>query len=332
MGKTDPVEVLATTSLPDKHGLEGPLTRKDTRYRMAQIRYRSFLATALASIGALKRAARVLDSATERAERLGGFGEQVALQWERARLLWMEATAMRRSRYSGTLAQIADDTLQIARAHLFSAQILNLEGRAEEAGPHLERAERLLEFGDDTVDRGALRAEQAKREAKLGRGERALTLAHEAAELLAGHVRHASNAWHAMGAAHAALGDIDAADADYDRAVSALVERGQWREAIHVARDWADLLRKAGRDERAYAVLKQATSFGQRVAHRAVAPAALDRRHQLLELGVLQLRLALPLPSLLGEAWNPVTAASPFGSSTTIRARGCRVAGSSCEY
>lgn len=55
------------------------------------------------------------------------------------------------------------------------------------------------------------------------------------------------------------------ADADYDRAVSALVERGQWREAIHVARDWADLLRAAGRDERAFTVLEQATSFGQRV-------------------------------------------------------------------
>src|SRR5207244_3352676 len=105
----------------------------------------------------------VLAEATDLAERLGGFGEQVALQWERARLFWMEGdgdAALSTLTYARALAQIADDTLQVARAHLFSAQILNLEGQAEEAGPHLERAARLLDFGDDAVDRGALRAEQ----------------------------------------------------------------------------------------------------------------------------------------------------------------------------
>jgi transcriptional regulator with XRE-family HTH domain len=242
----------------------------DRRHATAQIRFRSFLANALASTGALKRARAVLDEATERAERLGGLGEQVALHWERARLFWMQGdgdAALAAIGYARALAQIADDTLQVARAHLASAQILNLEGRPEEAGPHLERAERLLDFGEDTADRGVLRAEQAKREAKLGNGERALALAHEAAELLADHALHAPNADQALGAAHVATGDIDSADAAYDRAVSALAEREQWREAIKVARDRADALRAAGRDSRAYAVLEQATEFGQRIGN-----------------------------------------------------------------
>lgn len=174
-------------------------------------------------------------------------------------------------------ADIGDDTLQIARAHLFSAQILNLEARPDEAGPHLDHAERLLHFGDDAIDRGLLRAEQAKREAKLGAGAvagaRALALAREAVALLDADVRHASNAWHAMGAAHTALGDLDAANAAYEWAVTSLADREQWREAIYVAREWAGALRNAGRDDRAYAVLEQATEFSQRVGAARIAVA-----------------------------------------------------------
>lgn len=245
----------------------------DERHATAQIRYRSFLATALAAMGTIERASRVLEEALERAERLGGFGQQVALHWERARLFWMQGdgdAALATLTYARALADLADDTLQVARAHLFSAQILNLEGRPREARPHLEQAEHLLDFGDDAVDRGALRAEQAKTEAALGDSRRALELAGEAVELLSDHVLHTSNAWHAMGAAHAAAGDIDAADADFDRAVTALADREQWREAIYVARHWADLLRAASREERAYAVLELATVFGQRIPNSYV--------------------------------------------------------------
>ena len=263
---------------------------RDARHTTAQIRYRSFLANALASTGALERARAALEQATERAERLGGLGEQVALHWERARLFWMQGdgdAALSAIGYARALAQIADDTLQVARAHLASAQILNLEGRFEEAGPHLERAERLLEFGEDTADRGVLLAEQAKREAKLGEGERALELAQEAADLLAAHVLHAPNADHALGAAQVAIGNVDAAEAAYERAVSALTERGQWREAIKVARDLADALRAAGRDTRAYAVLERATEFGQRIGTTRVVN---DRAPVLAETGVARVR------------------------------------------
>jgi transcriptional regulator with XRE-family HTH domain len=241
---------------------------QDDRHLTAQIRYRSFLANALSAMGAVDRARRVLDEATERAERLGGFGERVSVHWERARLLWMEGdgdAALSAIGYARALAEIADDTLQIARAHLFSAQIENYQGRAEEAGPHLQRAERLLEFGDDAVDRGVLRAEQAKREAKLGHGDRALALAQEAADLLREYVPHAPNAWHALAVAHVALDDIEAAESEFTRAVDALCERGQWREAVYVAQDWAAALRAAGLSERAYTVLEQATTYSQRV-------------------------------------------------------------------
>ena len=109
--------------------------------------------------------------------------------------------------------------------------------------------------------------------ARLGDPQHALELAREAHELLAGHLRHEPNAAHALAVAHAALGEIDVAAAEFERAVTALADREQWREAIYVARDWAETLRTAGRGEHAYAVLEQATSFGQRMG----APPSLAR-------------------------------------------------------
>jgi len=163
------------------------------------------------------------------------------------------------------LLEVTEDTIELARAHLLAAQIYNLDRRPEKAQQHLERAEPLLNLADDRSSFGILRAEQAKAKAQLGNATRAVELGREAKELLVDDVRFAPNASHALALALTAAGDIDAADVEYDRSVTALAEREQWREALNVARDWADALRGAGRAERAYAVLEQATEFGQRV-------------------------------------------------------------------
>jgi transcriptional regulator with XRE-family HTH domain len=247
----------------------------DERYAPLQVRYRRFLAGAFTTLGRLDRAAAVLDQAMQKAEAVGGLSDQVGVHWERARLLWTQGDgdgALDAITYARALADLREDTLESARASVFAAQISNYSGRFEEARAHLERARGLLRFGEAAPDRGLLRAEEAKVEARLGEPQRALELAREADALLGANVRHAPNAAHALAVAYAALDDVDAADAEFDRAVSALVEREQWREAIYIAREWADDLRAAGRDERAYAVLEQATAFGQRVAAVQVPP------------------------------------------------------------
>jgi hypothetical protein len=76
-------------------------------------------------------------------------------------------------------------------------------------------------------------------------------------------VRHKANAQHALGVAYAAVGDVDAADIELDEAVTLLLERGQWREALVVVRDWAGALRAAGRDDKAFAVLERSTRFSR---------------------------------------------------------------------
>jgi transcriptional regulator with XRE-family HTH domain len=242
---------------------------EDDRYMTQRVRFRSFLAQVFSSVGALDRARETLDEAMGLAERLVRPQDRIALYWTGARIEWMQAqNADAALSFTGRaigLLEATEDTIELARAHLLAAQICNLDRRPEEAQEHLRQAEPLLTFGDDRPSFGALRAEQAKAEAQIGNAARAVELGQEAKQLLAGDVRFAPNASHALALAYTAAGDVDAADAEYDRAVSALAEREQWREAINVARDWADALRAAGRTERAYAVLEQATQFGQRV-------------------------------------------------------------------
>jgi len=242
---------------------------EDERFLTQRVRFRSFLASTFSSIGALDRARALLDEAMSLAERLARPQDRIALYWTGARIEWMEAqdadAALHFTGRAIGLLEATEDTMELARAHLLAAQICNLDERPEEAQRHLAQAEPLLTFGDDRPSFGALRAEQAKAEAQLGNAARAVELGQEAKELLASDVRFAPNASHALALALTAAGDVDAADAEYDRAVSVLAEREQWREAITVARDWADALRTAGHGERAYAVLEQATEFGQRV-------------------------------------------------------------------
>jgi transcriptional regulator with XRE-family HTH domain len=248
---------------------------EDDRYMTQRVRFRTFLAQVFSSTGALDRARDVLDEAMGLAERLVRPQDRITLYWTGARIEWMEAhNADAALTFTGRaigLLEATEDTIELARAHLLAAQICNLDRRPEEAQEHLRQAEPLLAFGDDRPSFGALRAEQAKAEAQLGDVARAVELGREAKELLAGDVRFAPNASHALALAYTAAGDVDAADAEYDRAVSALAQREQWREAIKVARDWADALRSADRVERAYAVLEQATQFGQRIGTAASA-------------------------------------------------------------
>jgi tetratricopeptide (TPR) repeat protein len=116
----------------------------------------------------------------------------------------------------------------------------------------------LLVLAGDRDDIGLLRAEQAKQAARTGQPERALMLAQEALEALKADARHAPSAWHAFGIAHAAVGDVPAANAAFARAVDGLSEQRNWRQAAHAARDWGQALREAGRSDKAYALFERA--------------------------------------------------------------------------
>jgi tetratricopeptide (TPR) repeat protein len=71
-------------------------------------------------------------------------------------------------------------------------------------------------------------------------------------------VRYAPTAWHALGLAQAAVGDIDAAQEAFGRAVEGLAQLRQWRQASQAARDWGNALRSVGREQDAYELFERA--------------------------------------------------------------------------
>ena len=230
--------------------------------RSLQFRFRSYLSGALAEAGELSRARSVLVEAPDPAESAGDFGSRVAVHRALARQAVANAEPAAATAYVRRaigLLEAANDRLELARAHLHCSELLLLEGQAEEAGPHLGRAERLLEAGADAADLAALRTQQAHRAVLLGRPNDAVELATEALGYLHEHAAGRGAAWHALGAGHAAKGDVEAAADSLGRAVELLRESGDWRQAMTAYRIWAQVLREAGRDQEAFEIIEQAT-------------------------------------------------------------------------
>jgi tetratricopeptide (TPR) repeat protein len=85
---------------------------------------------------------------------------------------------------------------------------------------------------------------------------------------------HQGAKWHAFAAAHAALGNIESAEPYFQRALDFLTERCQWREAMLLAREWADVAWSLGQKERALELKERATAFSFRIPPPACEPEA----------------------------------------------------------
>jgi tetratricopeptide (TPR) repeat protein len=223
--------------------------------------YSTYLSRLLEQRGDGASAREALLEAKERLERVAGPRARVRLYWSLARSAAEEGRfgrALAYLRRAAALLEATEDTLELARAHLSCARMLIGEGEAEQAGTHLERAGRLLEPDGDPTDLGALRTAQARRAAELGRGDEALEWARQAIALLEG-AEEEGDAWYALAVAHALREEVDEADAAFRRAVDHLGRGGDWREAAKASREWARVLRAAGREAEAFDVMEQAT-------------------------------------------------------------------------
>ena len=230
----------------------------------ARIRFATHLSYALSNLGRFSEARELLtDLAAESRASLDPYA-RIRLYWSLARLAAMEGhaqTGLRHLRRAIALLETTEDTLHLARAHLVCSEILILEGDPENAGPHLEQAERLFELGGDARDLAAVRAQEAKRAALLGDGGEAIRRGNESLEL-AGEAPLGS-AYLGLALGHALEGDVDAADAAFREAVELLRQRGDWREAVQACRAWADSLRGAGRSAEAFDVLETAAELAE---------------------------------------------------------------------
>ena len=229
--------------------------------RAIEFRFRSYLSGALADAGDLQQARSVLVEAAADVPRSDARG-RVTLYRELARGAASSGepvAALTYMRRAIGFLESAEDTVELARAHVHCAETLLGEDRADEAGPHLERAERLLEVAADGADLAALRIQQAHRAVRLGAADDAIALASEALAHLDESAPGRGRALHALGSAHAAKGDVEAASETLGRAVELLREAGEWREAMTAYRIWAKVLRDAGRNQEAFEIIEQAT-------------------------------------------------------------------------
>jgi len=216
----------------------------------------------------LARAEAVVTEAVADAEEIADPYTQVRLYWSLARLASLQgkpATALAHSRRAIALLEATEDTVHLARAHLLSGAILNLNGSPERASGHLDVAERLFGVRPDPDDLVSLRCEQARAAAQLGNGDEAVTRGREVLDLLGDeNPAEQGNAWWAI-AEGLALGDDNAgADEAFRRASDLLSGENRWREASQACRSWAKMLRKAGRENEALDVLERAADLAAR--------------------------------------------------------------------
>jgi tetratricopeptide (TPR) repeat protein len=257
------------------------LDRDEPQSISAYVRFAGYLSAALTDLGQLERAEIVLTEALARAEDAADVYTRIRLYWSIARVAEADgrpARALTFVRKAIALLEATDDTIHLARAHLLCAWIMGMEERAEEARPHLEKAETLL-LGPsaDPTDIALLRVEQAKNEAALGKADEAEEHAREALERLGEDLEgERGSAWWALAEALILKGELAEATDAFARAVASLDSMARWREAAKCCRRWAKVLRDAGRDAEALDALERATDYAVR-SHSSIHHAPVQR-------------------------------------------------------
>jgi tetratricopeptide (TPR) repeat protein len=232
-----------------------------------RLRLATYLSYALTDLGEFERARSVLEEID--ADAALDAHAQVTMHWSLARLAYMEGqprAALREIRRAIILLDHTEDSLELARAHLFAAEVHLWAYNTPEAGRHLELAARLESLAADARDLGALHSCQALAHARRGDFERARHLIRRAHEELADAPAEQGLLWLAQALTEAGRDDFDAATRSFERAIDALAASSMQREAAAVCREWAQLLIAVGRSD-------EAASTAGRAAELAVEAA-----------------------------------------------------------
>ena len=229
-----------------------------------RLRLVTYLSYALTDLGQFERARSVLEDIDAGAA-LDPHG-QVTIHWSLARLAYMEGqprTALREIRRAIILLDHTEDSLELARAHLFAAEVHLWAGNVPEAERHLTRAARLESLAADARDLGALHSCQALAHARRGDDEWASGLIERAREELTDAPAEQGLLWLAQGLTEATRNDLDAAARSFEQAIDALADSSMHREAAAVCHEWSQLLTDAGRREEAADTAKRAAQLSK---------------------------------------------------------------------
>jgi transcriptional regulator with XRE-family HTH domain len=240
-----------------------------------EIRYATFLSYALTDAGDYEQAADVVREALSRADDQTDPYTRVRLYWSIGRLNIVEGRsgdALEYIRDAIALLRTTDDTLTLARAFLLAAGAELRTGAADEARHHLEQSELLLGAHPDVADLGMLRTGQSHLAALDGDADTAVERARDALALLGDfHGSEQGFAVKALARGLAMQGDEPGANDAYRRAVDILTVHSRRADAGETSLEWADFLKRRGREAEAEPILRRAYDLGmdaETAAHR----------------------------------------------------------------
>jgi tetratricopeptide (TPR) repeat protein len=229
-----------------------------------RLRLATYLSYALTDLGQFDRARTVLEDVDAGAAL--DPHRQVTIHWSLARLAYMEGqprAALREIRRAIIVLDHTEDSLELARAHLFAAEVNLWADNVPAAERHLALAARLEGLAADARDLGALHSCEALAYARRGQNERARRLINRAREELADAPAEQGVLWLAQGLVEASRADLDAAGRSFERAIGALTESSMHREAGAVCREWSEMLVAQGRLEEAADAAERAAQLGE---------------------------------------------------------------------
>jgi transcriptional regulator with XRE-family HTH domain len=228
-----------------------------------RLRLATYLSYALTDLGEFERARSVLEELD--ADAGLDAHAQVTMHWSLARLAYMEGqqrAALNEIRRAIILLDHTEDSLELARAHLFAAEVHLWAYNIPEAERHLELAARLETLAADARDLGALHSGQALALARRGDFDAARPLIRRAHEALADAPAEQGLLWVAQALVEAGCDELDTATHSFERAVDALTASSMHREAAAVCREWSELLLAAGKSEEAASASRRAAHLG----------------------------------------------------------------------
>jgi len=173
-----------------------------------------------------------------------------------------QRAALNEIRRAIILLDHTEDSLELARAHLFAAEVHLWAYNIPEAERHLELATRLETLAADARDLGALHSGQALALARRGDFDAARPLIRRAHEALADAPAEQGLLWVAQALVEAGCDELDTATHSFERAVDALTASSMHREAAAVCREWSELLLAAGKSEEAASASRRAAHLG----------------------------------------------------------------------
>lgn len=226
--------------------LETALAEREDDDPALRIRFATYLSGALSQVGEFERAREVLaEAAVDEPDPTS----RIRLVWSRALLAYRQGrprSAVRDMRQAIALLDQTEDSVELARAHLFCAEVSLWSGDVGPAERHLPLAARLRALPAEARDLGVLDSCEALLHARRDEHAQAERRARVALHALREAPADQGIAWTALALALVGQGDFDGAHDAFANGVASLIASEEFGQAASLSREWRSQTAAAG--------------------------------------------------------------------------------------